>query len=293
MKRTTTIWKAALLIPAFLFLMGMQSIAQVDLPRPSPKASVMQTVGLTEISVTYSSPGVKDRMVWGGLVPYGEVWRTGANEATLVTFSSDVKVEGMVVPAGKYAFYAIPGKDEWQVMLNSNWDTWGTDGYEEANNVVSVKIRPEKVKESKERLAYHLDYISDDEAMIVLRWEMIRLPIRVSVSTMDQAMKGIEKSLAEMDRKWIVLAQSARYVMSNGGDEVKAMAWMDESLKLNDASYYNKMIMAELLASKGNYAKAIQYGEAAIKAGDADPNNSYTNFYKGQIQKNLAEWKKK
>src|ERR1700736_3049267 len=130
---------------ACLSLLALPASAQLQLPRPSPSAKISQPVGLTAISVDYSSPAVRGRKIWAPVVPYGEVWRTGANQATKVTFSKDVTVGGTAIPAGSYAFFAIPGPADWTLILNKDFNQGGAESYKKELDLVRVQVRPKEI----------------------------------------------------------------------------------------------------------------------------------------------------
>lgn len=148
--------------------------AQNEPPRLSPKASVSQVVGYTEIKVDYCRPGVKDRKIWGGLVPYNEVWRTGANEATTIEFMDDVIVEGHKVPSGKYGLFTIPGENEWTIILNKVWDQWGAFNYDEAEDFLRFKVKSQK-SDYTDRLLFTFDYVSPYSADVVVEWNKLKV----------------------------------------------------------------------------------------------------------------------
>lgn len=148
--------------------------------RISPKASVSQTVGFTDITISYSRPGVKGRKIWGGLVPYDKVWRAGANEATKITFSTDVMIEGKKLPAGSYGFFAIPGKKEWTLIFNKVADQWGAFEYNEAEDALRISVKPEKGNFT-EWLRYEITKTSDTTATVSLEWENLKVPFKVEV----------------------------------------------------------------------------------------------------------------
>lgn len=148
--------------------------------RISPKAEVMQQVGLTDIRIIYSRPGVKGRVIWGKLVPYDAVWRAGANEATKFIFSTDVYIEGKLLKKGYYSFFAIPGKNEWTLIFNKVADQWGAFEYNESQDALRIKVKPEKGN-MQEWLAYTITKTSDTSAIIRLEWEKLRVPFKVEV----------------------------------------------------------------------------------------------------------------
>ena len=169
----------------FCFLLSntfLKSFAQQkeEKVRISPKASVTQTVGFTEITISYSRPGVKERNIWRGLVPYDKAWRAGANEATKITFSNDVIIEGKKLSAGSYGFFTIPGKDSWIIIFNKVADQWGAFEYNETEDALRVTVKPEK-NNFTEWLRYEITRTSDSTATISLEWENIKVPFKVEV----------------------------------------------------------------------------------------------------------------
>jgi len=172
-----------LLLITFSFVMiSSQSYAQNDKKvRISPKASVIQTVGFTDIRIDYNRPGVKERIIWGGLVPYNKVWRAGANEATKFTFSTDVKINGKTLRAGSYSFFVIPTKENWTVIFNRVADQWGAFEYNEAEDALRFEITPDEGN-MQEWLAYTITKTSDNSAIVRLEWEKLNVPFTVEVS---------------------------------------------------------------------------------------------------------------
>ncbi len=148
--------------------------------RISPMASVMQVVGFTKVTIVYSRPGVKGRKIWDGLVPYNKVWRAGANEATTIEFSTDVTIEGNKLPAGKYGFFAIPSAKEWTLIFNKVADQWGAFEYNEAEDILRIKVKPEKGN-FHEWLTYTITKTGDDSATIALEWENLKVPFKIKV----------------------------------------------------------------------------------------------------------------
>jgi hypothetical protein len=149
--------------------------------RISPKAEVMQVIGFTEVRIIYSRPGVKGREIWGGLVPYNQVWRAGANEATKFIFSTDVYIEGKLLKAGSYSFFAIPGKNEWTLIFNKVADQWGAFEYNEAQDAIRIKVKHEKSITHQEWLTYTITKTSDYSAVVRLEWEKLKVPFKIEV----------------------------------------------------------------------------------------------------------------
>ena len=165
---------------SFMLFFVFSSYAQENKIRLSPKASVMQTVGFTDVTIDYSRPGVKGRTIWGALVPYNKVWRAGANEATTINFSTDVTIEGKSLPAGKYGFFTIPNKDSWTLIFNKVADQWGAFQYNEAEDALRVTVKPES-NNFQEWLAYTITKTGDKSAVVSLEWEKLKVPFKIEV----------------------------------------------------------------------------------------------------------------
>lgn len=170
---------------ALLLLIALPATAQErgnDEPRQSPNAVVGQTIGTTEVTVTYGRPSVRDRDIFGALVPYGEVWRTGANEPTVLSFSGDVTVEGEAVPAGTYALFTIPGDDEWTVIISSDTGQWGAMAYDDGNDVVRATVTPIE-GDDMEMMTITFENVTPTEGTLVLHWDEVRVPVTIGVGS--------------------------------------------------------------------------------------------------------------
>ncbi len=157
-------------------LISSNIFSQNNLPRLSPKAYVGQMVGYVNVEINYGTPGVKDRKIWGELVPYNKIWRTGANEATTIEFSKPILIEGNKIPAGKYSLFTIPGITEWTIILNKVADQWGTYKYNKEEDLIRFKVKPIK-NEHQERLNFSIEYVDSYKANIIFKWEKIELII--------------------------------------------------------------------------------------------------------------------
>jgi hypothetical protein len=259
--------------------------AQLDLPRPSPSSKVSQVIGLTEITVDYSSPAVKGRPIWGSLVPYEQMWRTGANQATKITFSRDVTFGDKFVPAGTYALFTIPAKGAWTVILNKKADQSGTArDYKADLDLVRFSAHT-KPAPHRERLAFLFSDFTDDKGRLDLEWEKLRVSIPIKVNTEEQALANIAKSI---DGTWRTYANAARYLGEAKKDYDTALKYVDLSLGLKE-DWFNLWIKATLLAGKGNTKEAIALGEKAYTLGQ----KAEFFFLEAEVKKTLAEWKKK
>jgi hypothetical protein len=259
--------------------------AAPELPAPSPHAKIEQRVGLTDFSIDYSSPGVKGRKIWGGLVPYDQVWRTGANSATKLTVSRDITFGGKPVKAGTYAFYTIPGKTSWTVILSSNVNAWGANGYDDKQDVVRVMVKPTAVP-SRERMAFIFSDATDDAVAIDLEWEKVRVRVPVKLDTAAAVKGNIERATADA---WRPHFASARYLLESGGDLGQALAFVDKSIAIQE-TWWNQWVRAQILAKQGKKADAVAAGEKAQALGKGD--QTFEGFFKADVDKAVAGWKK-
>lgn len=259
--------------------------AKLKLPAPSPLARVMQTVGIAEITVEYSSPGVKERQIFGGLVPFDKLWRTGANAATKITFSHDVMVAGKAVPAGTYAVFTIPSAKDWTLILNKNAQQGGTRKYDKKLDQVRVKLTPTKLPEKRERMTFVFSDTKSDATRIDLEWDTLRLSIPVTIPTQKYALAAIDAHTAGAMRE---LASAARYHADHTKDLDKALAFIDMSIAVK-RDWFNVWLKADFLAQKGEHKKAYPLAEEAWKLG----NKAEYFFWKDRVKKALDEWKAK
>jgi DUF2911 family protein len=254
----------------------------LNYPQPSPSSSVMQVVGITEVSVEYSSPGVKGRTIWGDLVPYDKVWRTGANMATEISFSTDVKINGKDLAAGDYSLWTIPGKNQWDVMFNSKTNISG-GAYDKANDVLTVKVKPVS-GEFSERMTFLIENNTNDAADIVLHWEKLRVVLKMEVSTQQMVVKEAAK---EVEETWSTSFNAANYHLSENIDLEKGLEYAAISTSIKEA-YWNLRVKAQLEAKLSKKDAAIKTMTRAIELGSAMEN---APFDFDRMKKMLAEWK--
>jgi hypothetical protein len=274
-------------LAAVAVLAGASS-AQLKLPRPSQKAQVMQTVGLTDVTITYSRPGVKGRVIWGGLVPYDKVWRTGANEATTIVFSTDVKVNGQPLPAGTYSLHTIPTQDEWTVIFNTQADQWGSYAYNDSTDALRLQVKPQP-HEFTEWMQFSLPEIAVETATVALDWEKLRVPFEIQVNTVEIALSNARAAMASLAADDHQTAyRSASFAFQNGVALEEAQQWVDKSISIKE-TWLNLRLKADMLAKEGKTAEAISFAERAIEKGRQDaPPDEVT-----KIEKQVAEWKAK
>lgn len=238
------------------------AVGQVSVPPASPNAKVWQNVGDTSIMIDYNRPSVKNRTVWGELVPLNEVWRTGANEATVFEVSRDVTINGKPLPKGKYSLHTIPAQGEWTLIFNKTWDQWGSFRYDEKQDALRVMAKP-VAGDFKETMAIEIDNITANSADVVIAWEKLRVPFTVSVGDVDKRLLDGAKS--QMVSNGII---AARYVIDSKITDryPEAMKWLDSSLMVAE-SYNGHFQKARLLDAMGKKTEAISAAEKAISFG--------------------------
>ncbi len=257
--------------------------AQVKTPRPSPNATISQTIGITDVTITYSRPGVKGREVWGKLVPYNQVWRTGANENTTITFTDPVKIDGQTLPAGTYGLQTIPTADEWTIILSKNAKAWGAFSYKQEDDALRFKVKPQ-ASDFQEWMSFSFENLSESSADVTLRWEKIKISFKVEFDTRNIVFNGAKGEIS-----WNKPAQVAGYFNSVGDRLDEAMKWIDLSISIED-NYWNNRVKAQILAKTGKQADAIKTMEKAMTFSKAMKEPPFDLV---DMEKLLTEWKSK
>lgn len=272
----------AVIIFVLLFLVMTTGWAQLDLPRLSPEASVSQAIGITKVTVDYFRPGVKNRVIWGELVPYNEIWRTGANRATLISFDSDVTIEGNKLAKGKYSFFTIPTPGEWTIIFNKNTDLWGTSGYKQEEDALRFQVKP-AAAEFTERMMFSVIDLQDDAATLVLQWEKLQIPLNIKVDVNMMVMEAAAQAI-----NWRTPYQAAGYVLDSNLELEKGKAWLDISQSI-EKNYWNTALQARFLEKMGKKKDAVKTMEEALKmAAEMDR----APFNQAEMESLLNEWKK-
>jgi hypothetical protein len=254
-----------LFITAAMALAAAPALSQLNLPRPSPKASVMQVLGTTEIVITYSRPAVRGRVIWGDLVPYDKVWRTGANEATTFQVSADVRVEGQKLPAGLYSLQTIPGKAEWTVIFNRNAKLWGAYDYKPEDDVLRVKVKPLPA-EMHEWLTFVVTPTSSESGLVTMGWEKLKLSFAVTTDANARAVADIREAMAKLKADdWRTPYDAATWAWDNKVALADAAGWVDQSIRVQE-NFWNLRMKALIAAESGKKADAKAAGEKALAA---------------------------
>jgi hypothetical protein len=315
---------------AFSVLIGLatasmafaQQPAKVRLPQASPVAAVSQTIGITDVSITYHRPSVKGRMVWGDvsaekvaalikanavqpaaegegtidgapgtgkdfpMAPNGHVWRAGANEATKITISDDVLVNGQKLAAGAYSIHIIPGKDEFTIAFNKTADQWGSFRYDAKQDALRVKAKPAWLKDSQEQLSYDIPALTANSAQVILRWEKMSLPFTIEVPNQDSLVRAkIDAAVAaNPNDPQVPLAVANAYLNDDKTEE--GMAWVEKSIKIKE-TFANLRLKANLLLSMGKTQEAFAVAEQAVVRGKAEGADT------SRFEKAIAERKAK
>lgn len=257
--------------------------APVELPALSPKARIEQRVGLTDVSLDYSSPAVKGRKVWGDLVPFDKPWRAGANQATKLTVSRDFKFGGTAVKAGSYSVFMTPSKASWTVALNS--DVAATqENVDASKHVATVTVKPVAMPGARERLRYTLDDTQEDRTMLTLEWEKVRVQVPITVDTTAMVNTNIERATNGV---WRIHFASANYLHGIGQTD-RALQLVERSIAIQ-ATWQNEWLRAQILQKKGSKAEAKAAAARAQELGKG--NQIYEQFGKADLQKTVAGWK--
>jgi hypothetical protein len=285
-----------------LFVLSCVSYVAAQLPpvpiqpiRPSQKASVMQTIGVTDITITYSRPAVKGRTIFADapasmearakgeatldnqndrkpgepIVPYNHVWRAGANEATLFQVTDDVLINGQPLKAGSYSLHTVPGKDEWTVIFNSDPGQWGSFTYDSKKDALRVKAKPQMVADNQEWLMYSFDPVTDDSAQVNIRWEKLRVPFTVQVKDPKAAWRAHADELIAANPTNEVLPLQVANTYANWKNFDEALKFVDQSIKIKQ-TFRNMSAKANVLWAAGRKEEAMAAADAAIAKGKAD-----------------------
>jgi hypothetical protein len=261
-----------------------QEPQKLVLPQPSPAATVKQTVGLTDITVDYSSPAVRGRKIWGEVVPFDELWRAGANACTKLTLSTAASIAGKPVAAGSYCLFLLPSKTGWTFVLNKDTSLWGTDGHKAESDVLRVPATATPVA-PRERLVFAILDFGEDGGTLALEWDALRVGVKFEVATRAAALAAI-RALKSDD--WRPYARAAGYLLDAKAEPGLAMDLIDRSIQLKE-EWYNVWVKAQLLAAAG---KPRDAAAAALRVQELGKQSK--NFYLADdVAKALAGWTKK
>lgn len=274
----------------FLFLfvgLAIQGLnAQITTPQPSPKATIMQKIGLTDFTLSYSRPSARSRMVFGDLVPYGEKWRTGANEATLLKISDDIMIEGQALKAGEYAIYTVPDKFNFEWIFYKNTTSWGLpEEWKEEEVALRVKTPVNMVNNKTETLTFDFDELRNTSAVLKLTWENVTTACKITVNPDIKVMKDIEKALGGPKAGDYYAA--GRYYLENDKDANQAYQWLHKANEMSPKFYYLRQ-EALALAKLNRYKEAIEVAKKSTEMAKTEKNDEYVKMN----TKDIETWSK-
>lgn len=279
--------KVVLLVALLLSSLTFQS--QIVTPQPSPKCVLNQMVGLTDVEVEYSRPGLKGRNIFGDLVPFGKVWRTGANSNSTISFSEDVVIDGKTLKKGKYALFTVPKVESWEVIFYSKTDNWGNpEVWNESDVAVRATVVPKMLNRVVENFTIDINNLDNNFGYLNISWEKTLVSLKFEVPTQKMAMASIDKIMAGPSAGDYFSA--AQFYLQSNGDMTKALAYVNKALELNKATPYWYTKLKSLIQAKlGDKKGAIETAKISLAAAKEAKNMDYVKMN----EDNIAEWSKK
>ncbi len=277
----------------FMWAFGMLCLssslnAQLEIPPLSPRGLTSQQVGFMKVEIDYSRPSMRGRTIFGELVPYGKMWRTGANACTKISFSEDVTLEGQRVPAGRYALLTIPGEKEWTIILNKNLKLRGLNGYDAKHDLVRFKVMPKMLDYHFETFTIDVGEVTQTSATLQLLWENTVVRINMGTGADEKIVAQIEEKLNNpMVHIGNTYFGAAAYYLQTHRDMDQAMEWVDKAIEINGDSWSYLHLKGSILAEKGEYRKAIQVGQDAVAAAEKEGSSAG----KDRAEASIEKWK--
>ena len=288
--RFTLVFGCAILLAAASCF--AQSV-QLNLPRDSQRASVSQRVGITDVTINYHRPLVKGRTIWGKVVPYGQVWRAGANENTTITFTDPVSIEGQAIDKGTYGLHMIPNQDQWVVIFSKANTAWGSFTYKESEDALRINVKPQAA-ELQEALAYDIDQPTENSAVITMRWEKVAIPFKVSVDVNNIVEASLQKQMRGLTQyTWDAWDDGANYLLAHKVNLDEALQYEDRSIQVEDR-YDNNMTKSQILDAMGKKQEAKAAHDKALALASPQQLHQYAFQLKGEKkdQEAFAVWSK-
>lgn len=276
MRKTAFIFSLVMIFTVISFAQDFRT------PRPSPDATVSQYIGVTKVTIDYSSPAVKDRKIWGELVPFGQVWRTGANEATTIAFSDAVSISGNELSAGTYGIHTIPNANEWEIIFSKDVPVDGSSTLDPKKETLRIKVKQEE-HHFMERMTFLLTDASDNSVTVNLLWEKLKVAFKVDVKTQDLTLQKARDAF-----KWNQLMAGATYCLENNVNLDEGFKWIQASSFINE-NYWNTRILAQYYGKMNKKTEAVSTMEKAIELGGKMPS---APFDFDRMKQMLADWKK-
>ena len=270
-------------ILCLFLLVSINVSSQIQTPAPSPATKVQQTIGLTEVTLEYARPSVRNREIFGNLVPYDKVWRTGANENSVISFSTSVKIGDADVPAGKYSVYTIPNKDSWEFILYSDYNNWGLPSdWDEKKVVVRQKFTPTKLENKMESFKFAFDNLTNNSFTLGVTWGYFYLPVEIKLPTTKIVMSSIEEILKNPTSS--DLYKAAVYLLQENRDLRMAKEWMNQSIAMMDnPRFYHLRQQSLIYAALKDYKMAIKVAKTSLEKSIAAGNSDYEKMNQDSI----------
>ena len=277
-------FKCLLISILFFGFFTLNDLVSQTIPSESSKAKISNELGFNFVDVEYSRPKVNQRKIWDQLIPYGKVWRTGADYPTFITFRDTILLENMEVYPGTYSLYTIPSPDEWTVILSSNTKLWGAYGYTENEDVLRVKVMPEPAHFEESFLIYFSN-TGSTSCELVLHWEEVRVRVKLSVNITDQIVKGINQKMEAGTAEWRDYWNAAKFLLDHRHHKSLATKWIEKSVNMED-NWMNLETYAKILSWNDKKEPAIVVMEKAIKSCiNAEPYCPYVKVYRSYLEK--------
>jgi hypothetical protein len=260
---------------------SQNSYAQtLKIPQLSSTQTITQDLGLGKITLTYSRPSVRGRKIFGAMEPYGVVWRTGANEATIIKFTDDVTIEGHKVPAGEYGLFSIPDKNEWTVILNKTAHQWGAYTYKQADDILRFKVKTRTLTESMETLSMQFNNVDQTKCELELKWENIAFSFHISTDVDTKVMANIDDVMNTDKRPYF---EAALYYYENGKDLKKALEWISTAEKAEPKSPFYKVWKARIQLKMGDKAAAVATAKEGVQLAKDQNDKEYERLNQGVV----------
>lgn len=267
-----------------LFVASNGLFAQINTPNASPATTIVQELGLTKITLNYSRPSVKGRKIFGSLVPYGSVWRTGANQITAVKFDNDVKVEGKMLKAGSYGLYTIPGQKTWKIIFNSDDKQWGAYAYDASKDVMSFEVPAINLPSLVENMSISFVDFTPTSTYIQIAWEKSAVKFKVEQEVHDQIMASIKEQAYKADASEDVLFAAADYYYEHNANLDQALVWAQKVLD-KDQKYWTYQLVARIAAKAGKCEIAVPNAEKSLKLATDEKDDAYVLKNKAVLEK--------
>lgn len=257
------------------FIITAAGAQTLKTPAPSPTQTIKQDFGLSAVELSYSRPSMKGRKIFGDLVPFGSVWRTGANSATTLTFGDDVMINGKKIPAGKYGFLTIPGKDNWTLIITKQLDVTSPAAYKQENDVVRMEVKPETINYKIENLTLQFANVKDNSLNLELMWDNTYVALPISTDVESKVMAQIDQLFNKDNRPYY---NAAMYYMQNGKDLNQALAWFDKAAAAQPDAYWIHHQRANCLAKLGKKKEAREAAEKSMALAKTAKNEDYVKL---------------